>query len=296
MADLTSINAQQPAGNETPTLGDDRIRALEAAILGFALLEHDLNGRHLFPHGPLASRPAYGNDGRIYILETAGLLPELQYDNGTSWVTITSLNNIAAVLYGLAAHIASNPATHAPGSINSSLIAVGNILKKHLDGGSDNVVISALVDGASADALHSHAQYIPFGTGIDISSLGPLVAGPIVLAQSLVPKDIPYSTPVKLKEIHLNHKGTVTVKFELLNDVTTGNDGMVQIYKNGGAFGTQHNFTSPDDTDDVFTEDLTFNAGDNIQIWGNMTTNNAGPTTVSNFIVSAAWDAVVTLD
>jgi hypothetical protein len=162
MAGLDDLSSANPPGTETPTSGDDRIRALTAKLIYFANIAHHLAGEHKFARGPLASRPAAGHSGDFYILEVSGLLAALQYDTGTAWVTLTSLNEIGDVISDLATHIAANPIDHPDASVTATKILQGAILKKHLEGGgsTDTASIAALVNAGSADALHHHDQYV----------------------------------------------------------------------------------------------------------------------------------------
>jgi len=160
MAGLNDVSSSNPPGTETPTQGDDRIRALTAKVIEFAAIAHTLAGKHKFGHGSLANRPAAGNAGDVYILEVAGLLAEWQYDTGSAWVTLSSKNDIADFLSSLSTHQAANPIDHPSNSITAAKIIAGAILKKHLEGGSDGASIAALVGGASADSLHTHPAYV----------------------------------------------------------------------------------------------------------------------------------------
>jgi hypothetical protein len=159
MAGLNDLIATNPPGTETPTLGDDRIRALTAKLIEWAAIEHSLAGPHTFLHGVLSSRPAYGNSGRIYILEVAGVAREIQMDTGAAWVSITSNQALVAVIAGLAAHLIASPLDHPSSSVTSAKIAAGAILKNHLASGLAATTIAALVSGGSADALHTHPAY-----------------------------------------------------------------------------------------------------------------------------------------
>lgn len=158
MAGLDDINSSDPAGTESPTLGDDRIRALAAKIIEAFDIEHALAGPHTFLVGSAAQRPAAGYEGRFYILAAAGVAVELQYDTGVAWVSLTS--NQAALGYAsnLAAHIAASPIDHPDESVTQIKIAQGAILKKHFDSSGDMTTLEKLVDGSNADEHHTHGQ------------------------------------------------------------------------------------------------------------------------------------------
>lgn len=72
------------------------------------------------------------------------------------------------------------------------------------------------------------------------------------------------STPTVLKEIRLARGGTVTVKFTL-RAAGGGTTGKGRIYKNGVAFGTERDIVAVATTE--FTENLTFAAGDLVQLY-----------------------------
>ena len=157
MATLDDISASNPAGSETPTLGDNRIRALADAIINSFGEEHHLDGEHKIGVGTLAERPAAGHEGRFWILTVVGLNADLQYDTGSAWVTLTSLNSIASIVEDLATHIASNPIDHAAQSITHVAIKSGDIRKKHFIAAStDPASVANLVNGGNADTLHVH--------------------------------------------------------------------------------------------------------------------------------------------
>lgn len=158
MAGLDDINPTDPAGTETPTLGDNRIRALAAKTIEAFALEHALAGEHTFLIGSAAQRPAAGHAGRFFILTAAGVAVELQYDTGSAWVTLTSNQAIIDQDGDLATHIAANPIDHPDDSVTAAKILAGAILAKHLDATSGNASIAALVNGSNADAFHVHAS------------------------------------------------------------------------------------------------------------------------------------------
>ena len=156
MAGLDDINPNDPAGTETPTLGDNRIRALAAKTIEAVDVEHSLAGPHAFLVGSAAQRPAAGYAGRLYILAAAGVAVELQYDTGATWINLTSNQTSEDVVADLAAHIAANPIDHPDESITHIKIAQGAILKKHLDSSGDTTALELLVNGENADPLHIH--------------------------------------------------------------------------------------------------------------------------------------------
>lgn len=72
---------------------------------------------------------------------------------------------------------------------------------------------------------------------------------------------------IKLKEIEINFDGTVRVKFALRTTVVQGGNSVyARIYKNGVALGTTR--SDIDGTLETYSEDLTFQKDDLIQLYG----------------------------
>lgn len=160
MAGLNDINPDLPLGSDLLSVGDDRLRALAAKVIECIGLEHSLAGMHKLPHGPLSQRPAFGNTGRLFILETAGMVPELQYDSGTAWISLTRNNQVDSWEDGLAAHRAAIPIDHPIGSVQHQALAVGHVLAKHLDASvpDDLRSLAGLVNGTVLPtSMHFHA-------------------------------------------------------------------------------------------------------------------------------------------
>uniref|UniRef100_A0A6M3IFK1 Uncharacterized protein n=1 Tax=viral metagenome TaxID=1070528 RepID=A0A6M3IFK1_9ZZZZ len=302
MAGLNDVSSSNPAGTEVPTSGDDRIRALTYKVIEFAAIAHTLDGKHKFSRGPLASRPAAGNSGDLYILEVAGLLAELQYDTGSAWVTLTSRNNISDFLGSLSAHQTANPIDHPSSSVTAAKILAGAIQKKHLEGGSDGASISALVDGSSADALHVHDQYETAAT-VTPGDLTGLSAGEVIFGSSVANKSITSAmvSYTKVKEIQTLRGGTVTVKFNL-NGLPYGLSNQIYkaaIYINGVLSGTERtiNVNIFDPVSESYSENFVVLAEDRIQIyakWETFCEPDHGY--VSNFLICGNWDCIVNLE
>ena len=68
----------------------------------------------------------------------------------------------------------------------------------------------------------------------------------------------------KVKEVLVRLPGSVRIKFDLKSSVS-GQNSRGRIYKNGVAFGTERSTTSNSYT--TYSEDLTFSAGDLIQLY-----------------------------
>jgi hypothetical protein len=302
MAALNDISASDPAGTETPTLGDNRIRAVVAKLKEWAAIEHNLAGPHTILVGSLANRPAAGYTGRFYILTTTGLSTELQYDTGAAWVTLTSLGNITSLVANLATHIAANPVDHPTASVTSAKIADGNIKKRHLDGGTDNTSIAALVEAGSADALHGHAQYDDALTGISVTDFDAVTTyGQMVIGASLSEVLAVYTLATKLKEVKLNFSpGYITVAFTLRAFDNTGTASVTgQVYKNSATLGTTHTIAGSTTLANYgITIIETFTgivANDLIQLYLNSSCTGDATVYVSNFKVMWGYFTETTL-
>jgi hypothetical protein len=73
-------------------------------------------------------------------------------------------------------------------------------------------------------------------------------------------------TPTLLKSIRIHHTGTIRVKFDAKSTTSTADGATFRVYKNGSTHGTQQTTTSGDPYT-TFSEDLTFSAGDYIQVY-----------------------------
>lgn len=97
-----------------------------------------------------------------------------------------------------------------------------------------------------------------------------IIAGTLLVAQALTERSLGnYNTPTKMKEIEIENAGTYTVKHLMKTDAGTGNS---RIYKNDVAFGTTRTSTST--TYVEYSEDLYFDQGDKLQLWGWHSTEN----------------------
>lgn len=177
MAGLNDLNENTPNGLASPTQGDDELRAIKAKVKEYAAAEHSYNGRHKFP--TVSVLPANDGDSRRLVIKTTiGQPDELYYDNGTTWVKITSNADIADAVADLLAHQNSNPIDHADASITSAKYAPfsvdtaalknGAILCRHFDAAQAAFDDSTapLVNGSDLDATwHTHSQYAVSGGG-----------------------------------------------------------------------------------------------------------------------------------
>lgn len=157
MAGLEDLNPASPDGKDLLSGGDNAIRLIIAKLIEFAEVEHALTGEHMFGSGSIAQRPAAGFSGRLYILIVAGVAAELQYDDGSDWITLTSNQTLIDYASSLATHATASVLDHPDGSVTLAKIAAGSIVKKHLMGGLSIASIAALVDGSNADSLHVHS-------------------------------------------------------------------------------------------------------------------------------------------
>ena len=101
-------------------------------------------------------------------------------------------------------------------------------------------------------------------TIFDVAGTGGLGAGDRLHFSSDVAKDGQQIVMTKTKDILINTAGIYRVKFYVRSndDVHTAYG---QIYKNDVAYGTMRENTTTSNT--VYTEDLYFDAGDNVQIY-----------------------------
>ena len=109
-------------------------------------------------------------------------------------------------------------------------------------------------------------------------STGALTADNTWIADSSKETITGSATYVKMKEIQIIKGGTYRTSFDL---ASTGGSGTIsgRIYKNGAAIGTERSFASSENYV-IYTEDLTFAAGDLVQLYAAKGTANAA---VRNF-------------
>jgi hypothetical protein len=299
MSGLNDLNVNYPAASQTPTLGDDYIRALTAKLKEWAAIEHSLAGPHTLLHGVLASRPAYGNSGRIYILEVAGVAREIQMDTGSAWVTLTSNQTLVTYVADLATHIAASPIDHPSSSVTSAKIAWGAILAKHLDSSGSASSIAALVNGGDADALHEHPQYIP-AAGADIipADLTDLTDGWVVYGYAPTERTILVTSTsyTEYKKIKTKRAGNFKIYFNLVAQAPCYVKG--RIYKNGAAVGTERIIDDLGATayDVEYIESLTGFAVDDLISIHCMYAGSFPVCSVKEFKICAQWDMETVVD
>jgi len=182
MAGLESLTGDDPSGSESPTQGDNRIRELTQKTKESMSKEHTLSGIHAILSGTSTARPAAGNKGRLYILENPSVAKELQYDNGSSWETITKNQTVIDQIATLSAHISSNPADHADGSIKSKHLATGILAKKHFSNlpsfANNNDSVVKLIDGSELDSTwHTHPEPTSASGMVTLNSVTEFVTG-----------------------------------------------------------------------------------------------------------------------
>lgn len=293
MAGLNDLSSLVPAGTETPTMGSSRIRAIIAKVKEWAGIEHSLAGPHTFLHGPLSSRPAAGYEGRIYILEEVGLAKEIQKDTGSAWETITANQDIATLVADLASHVLGDPLPHADGSVTAAKILAGAIVKKHLEGGVSIASIAALVNGGSADDLHTHPQYVTAEQGEYISpeDLTSLTEGDILFGSAPTEREVTSTYYTEIKKIQTKRAGTFKIKFYMTSDGETVKG---RIYKNGSPVGTERIISGVGA--ETYTETLSgFAVDDLIQLYAKKDTA-LGYCSVALFNIYAQWDMETLVD
>lgn len=172
---LDTYDQDTPIGTSSLAQGDNKVRELAQKTCASVEEEHNLNGKHNFPHGSLGQRPAAGNAGRIYIVDdpVAGTV-YIQYDNGTAWSTLVSVSSsgltVDQVDAALDTHAAATPIDHpslsvteaklAAGAVTNAKIGNGALRRVHFDSADSDPqgAVSSLVDGSEIGAsFHTHA-------------------------------------------------------------------------------------------------------------------------------------------
>ena len=128
-----------------------------------------------------------------------------------------------------------------------------------------NVTAGTVINGSN---LTNHYAY-ETTTGIISTSVGTLYGSTAFIANSFREAESWTAT----------YAGVYRIEFTLFDNYTFLSTAG-QVYKNGVAFGTLQSITSGTTT---FSEDLTFAAGDRIEIWVNF--RNASATQASNALV-----------
>lgn len=173
MAGLEDIASGVPQDGENASLGAGRMRTLTDKTKETINLEHQLAGEHKIPNGNLSLRPSAGHSGRLFI-STAAEEPDLQYDNGTQWVNLTSNNELNTVSDDLAAHKTASTIDHPDGSVKTTKLAdkcvtsdklsPGTVVKRHIDADLDgkqegDATLKPLINGSEIDSSwHSHPK------------------------------------------------------------------------------------------------------------------------------------------
>lgn len=138
-------------------------------------------------------------------------------------------------------------------------VAAGGTVDLVYDG--TNFVIDASIRASNSEAVagtNSTKFVTPYHTAVTV------VASDTVLAQSASTSTTNSGSYVLAKEIVANVSGTYRVVFGLLSQLG-GDYGFGRIYKNGVAFGTER--TTISTSEQTYTEDLAFSAGDLIQLY-----------------------------
>lgn len=154
---LESTNVNEPSGSASPTQGDDAIRAFKAEVIASFQKEHALSGEHQIFSGTATQRPAAGKKGRFYVLTESGVEKEIQYDNGSTWETITKNEDIAGVIADLLAHKTASTIDHPDNSVKKQHLADSVLVKRHFGVANDNSAVTELVNG-SETTLHTHPE------------------------------------------------------------------------------------------------------------------------------------------
>ena len=139
MAGLETLTGNDPQGAEAPTLGDDRICELTQKVKESVSKEHSLSGIHAILSGLTSGseRPAAGNKGRFYLYTASDKsqpytnVRELQWDNGSSWETVTKNEEVIKVIADLLSHRQSNSMDHTAQSVLHTHLINGILRRKH---------------------------------------------------------------------------------------------------------------------------------------------------------------------
>lgn len=223
MAGLDDLN--NPTGKSMLSKADDDLRLIVTKLLEFAGIEHYNTGEHKFGRGTVGNRPAYGNAGRIYILEATGVAVELQYDTGSAWANITQNATIAGVVASLAAHSSAATIDHPNESVTSAKIAGGAILKKHLLSGGGDTSVNSLVNGGTC-TLHTHYPGVGAGYALDSMDADELTTG--------VPQSYSHNGLVELQySCHVHQPGNYWLGYDFLVD--ENNNGLYDTLLSKGA-------------------------------------------------------------
>lgn len=112
-----------------------------------------------------------------------------------------------------------------------------------------------------------------FGVVGNVATYGNVTAGSnLLLNHSTVGNITSTDTAVygkKLKEIRVNLNGTIRVAFTMQQNTAVGNAVVAKIYVNGVARGIERGASNGSDANPItYTEDITINSGDLVQIFG----------------------------
>lgn len=198
MAGLESLTGNDPAGSESPILGDNRIRELTQKTKESISKEHTLSGIHAFLSGNAASRPAAGNAGRFYVLVESGVAKELQYDTGSSWESITKNQDIINQIANFTTHKNSNPMDHINGSIRRDHLETGILVKKHFGTtfANNNDSVVNLINGSElSSSWHTHQPivFVSNGRPTFLNTITTLAYGSSVLDAPAIQQTKPLS-------------------------------------------------------------------------------------------------------
>lgn len=86
--DLTLLDATKPDGDtETVSVLDDYLKETRLALKDWAGIEHNLQGRHKFPHGPRSNRPISNLDDGVLYFNQQDRRVELYDSTLAKWLT-----------------------------------------------------------------------------------------------------------------------------------------------------------------------------------------------------------------
>jgi hypothetical protein len=177
-------------------------------------------------------------------------------NNETAKITLASDGSIAlagGITMGTAGYIRTS------GKDNYADTTAGIFL------GYDTDAYKLNIGDATKSLKWSGSDLILTGKLIGSSNLADYTAGDAVVASALVEVGRITTAYVKVKEVYVARAGTIRVKFSIKTG-TTGNVVKGQVYRNGGAVGTERAMSSESFTE--YSEDIAgWSSGDLVQLY-----------------------------
>lgn len=226
--------------------------------------------------------PAPGNQGAVAFLTSNNTL---NLDNGATWqATITPTGALAT---GQIPYYNSGWQLLNAGTADYSLISNGtNSLPSYRQvplatGVIGNLPVTNLNSGTNADSSH---YWRGDGTWATVDTSYGAVAGSytagtylIEAVPVIVSSPVASATYTKIIEVRLPRGGQITTKIGMAASGDAGQAGLIRIYRNGNAVGTEHSINAGETNWTEFSEDISgWTAGDLIQVY-QKTSGGASP-------------------